>query len=607
MRIADSLTEQLLQKAEKKVTAEQLEQLHQQQAKEKKPLQDLAIKNNLISEKELTKLYADEIEVPLIELNPKDIKKEMLKQLPERIARQYHAVVFDTDENGTKLVAMEDPDDIQALNFLQKQLGNNMRVYITTASLLQAALDSYRENGAIGTELTKVISTEDAAEEAEETSEEDLAEDSPIAQTVNLLIEYAINANASDIHIEPREDFVLVRYRIDGLLREVNKLPRKMLGALVSRIKILSNLKIDEHRAPQDGRFKVQVGGGLYALRVSTLPVVDGEKVVMRILNESSKAAGFDQLGFWGYALEMLKHAIVQPHGMILVTGPTGSGKSTTLFSVLSMLNTPNVNISTVEDPVEYRIPGVNQTQVNPIAGMTFTNGLRALLRQDPNIIMVGEIRDGETAELGVQAALTGHLVFSTLHTNNAATCLPRLLEMGIEPFLIASTVRIVIGQRLVRRLCIECKEVYAPDDTELKQLAKTFNIDGSSMKHLNELETQALQDGIGAPARGVKNAKDQQAAELSTSPTTIKRLWKAHEDGCAACNHSGYKGRLGIYEVLHNSEGVQKLIVANSTSEQIENAAIQEGMLTMQLDGFIKALRGETTIEEILRVTAEK
>lgn len=606
MRIADTLAEQLLKKAGK-ITDEQLANLRETEKKEKKPLQDLAVKNNLISEKDLTKLYADEIEVPLIELNAKDIKKEFLKLLPERIARQYHAVVFGTDENGTKLVAMEDPDDIQALNFLQKQLGNNIRVYITTASQLQAALDQYRGGGAIGTELTKVISSEDDAEEAEEPGEEDLAEDSPIAQTVNLIIEYAINSSASDIHIEPREDYVLVRYRIDGMLREVNKLPRKMLGALVSRIKILSNLKIDEHRAPQDGRFKVEVGGGLYALRVSTLPIVDGEKVVMRILNESSKAAMFEDLGFWGYAMDTLKHAIVQPHGMVLVTGPTGSGKSTTLFSVLSMLNTPNVNISTVEDPVEYRIPGVNQTQVNPIAGMTFSNGLRALLRQDPNIIMVGEIRDGETAELAVQAALTGHLVFSTLHTNNAATCLPRLLEMGIEPFLIASTVRAVIGQRLVRRLCIECKEAYEPDDTELKQLAKTFGItNAESMKHINDLEASALEGGVGKPNHAAKN-KDADTGELSTSPSSIKRLFKAHEDGCAACNHSGYKGRLGIYEVLHNSEEVQKLIVGNSTSEEIQKVAIEEGMLTMQVDGFIKALRGETTIEEILRVTAEE
>lgn len=606
MRIADSLTERLLT-ATGKISEEQLGELRKQEAKEKKPLQDLAIKSNLISEKELTKLYADEIEVPLIELHAQDIKREVLKTLPERIARQYHAVVFDTDEQGTKLVAMEDPDDIQALNFLQKQLGNNIRVYIVASSQLQAALDQYRENGQLGNELTKVISSETETDDTEEASEEDVAEDSPIAQTVNLVIEYAVNSNASDIHIEPREEFVLVRYRIDGLLREVNKLPRKMQGALISRIKILSNLKIDEHRAPQDGRFKVQVGGGLYAIRVSTLPIVDGEKVVMRILNESSKAASFEGLGFWGMAMDTLKHAVVQPHGMILVTGPTGSGKSTTLFSVLSMLNTPGVNISTVEDPVEYRIPGVNQTQVNPIAGMTFSNGLRALLRQDPNIIMVGEIRDSETAELGVQAALTGHLVFSTLHTNNAATCLPRLLEMGIEPFLIASTVRAVIGQRLVRRLCLECKEPYTPDSIEMKQLVKTFKLDAENFKRIHELEAQALKDGIGAPDEAAKAAKHVVAEGLSTTPTGISRLYKVHEDGCAACNHTGYRGRIGIYEVLHNSDGIQRLIVSNATSDAIQSAAVTEGMLTMQLDGFIKALRGETTIAEILRVTAEE
>jgi len=599
MRIADSLAENLLKQAG--LTSEQMTSLRDQEIREKKPLQDLAIRNNLISEKELTKLYAAEIEVPMIELVARDIKKENLHLLPERIARQYHAVVFDVDQNETRLIAMEDPDDIQALNFLQKQLGNNLRVYVTTASLLQAALDQYREN--VGSELTKVISDETGEDEIEELNEDDLAEDSPIAQTVNLLIEYGVKSGASDIHIEPREGYVLTRYRIDGLLREANKLPRKVLGALVSRIKILSNLKIDEHRAPQDGRFKVQVSGNTYALRVSTLPIVDGEKVVMRILNEGTKAADFNELGFWGISRTTLEDAIVQPHGMVLVTGPTGSGKSTTLFSVLSKLNTPNVNISTVEDPVEYRIPGVNQTQVNPIAGMTFTNGLRALLRQDPNIIMVGEIRDGETAGLGVQAALTGHLVFSTLHTNNAATCLPRLLEMGIEPFLIASTVRVVIGQRLVRRLCTTCRETYEPDGAQMKQLIKTFKLDGDGViAHLHELEAQALEDGIGKAAVG-KSDKD----ELGTTSNSVKRLWKAHADGCDACNHTGYKGRIGIYEVLHNSEAVQGLIVSNSTSENIQATAIKEGMVTMQIDGFVKALRGETTIEEILRVTSQE
>jgi type II secretory ATPase GspE/PulE/Tfp pilus assembly ATPase PilB-like protein len=281
---------------------------------------------------------------------------------------------------------------------------------------------------------------------------------------------------------------------------------------------------------------------------------------------------------------------------MILVTGPTGSGKSTTLFSVLSMLNSPTTNISTVEDPVEYRIPGVNQTQVNPVAGMTFQSGLRALLRQDPNIIMVGEIRDKETAELGVQAALTGHLVFSTLHTNNAATCLPRLLDMGIEPFLIASTVRAVVGQRLVRRLCVNCREEFNPTSADLAQLSKTFGLDkAETMKRLHEYEVQAKDGNIG------KNIK-----ELGSTETKIATLWKAHTDGCAACNHTGYKGRIGIYEVLHNTETIQSLIVSNATSDKLQAAALDAGMLTMQLDGLVKALRGETTIEEILRVTAE-
>ena len=601
MRIPDSLVEKLLSHGTK-VTKEQIATLREQEATDKKPLQDLAVKNNLISEKDLTKLYADEIEIPFIELNAKEINHEILKLLPERIARQYNAVVFDVDNKGTKLVAMQDPDDIQALNFLQKQLGTGIKVHITTASLLQSALDQYRGN--ISSELTKVIADQGSIDDSEEVSEEDLAEDSPVAQTVNIIIEYGVKAGASDIHIEPRENFVVVRYRIDGMLREANKLPRKLLGALVSRIKILSNLKIDEKRSPQDGRFKVEVNGLIYALRVSTLPILDGEKVVMRILNESSKPASFTELGFWGKALADLQSAIIQPHGMVLVTGPTGSGKSTTLFSVLSSLNTPNVNISTVEDPVEYHVVGANQTQVNPMAGMTFTNGLRALLRQDPNIIMVGEIRDGETADLAVQASLTGHLVFSTLHTNNAATCLPRLLDMGVEPFLIASTVRVVIAQRLVRRLCFECRESFAPDAATIKQLEKSFKLDeNGGIKHMNELETMALKDGIG---KSNKTKSGTSTDELGSSSTTITKLWKAHEDGCDSCNHNGYKGRIGIYEVLKNSTAVQKLIVSSSSSEVIEQAAIEDNMLTIKLDGLIKALRGETTIEEILRVTSQ-
>ncbi len=598
MRIPDSLVEKLLIN-NKQFSSEQIDALREQEKNDKKPLQDLVIKNNLLTEAELTKLYAEEIDIPFIELNSKDIKPAILKLLPERIASQYNAIVFDIDEKDTKLVAMEDPDDIQGINFLQKQLGNNIKIYITTDSLLQSALGQYRGN--ISNELTKVIASQDKPDDSDEINENDLAEDSPVAQTVNLIIEYGIKAGASDIHIEPREGFVVIRYRVDGLLKEANKLPRKLLNSLISRIKILSNLKIDEHRAPQDGRFKIEVNGLMYALRVSTLPVLDGEKIAIRILNESTKAADFNELGFWGNALIELNHAITQPHGLVLVTGPTGSGKSTTLFSVLSSLNTPNVNISTVEDPIEYHIVGANQTQVNPVAGMTFANGLRALLRQDPNIIMIGEIRDHETADLAVQAALTGHLVFSTLHTNNAATCLPRLLDMRVEPFLIASTVRIVIAQRLVRKLCINCKESFTPDDNYLKHLAKILQIESAgSSKDINELEISALNDGIGIN----KNDKKNQADDLSSTPTKIIRLFRAKTDGCDACNQTGYKGRIGIYEVLVNNATIQKLIVGNNASEVIEKTAINDGMLPMQIDGFIKALRGETTIEEILRVT---
>lgn len=601
MRISDALVKELLIKSGK-TTEEQLATAREQSGNSKAPLQDIVTKGNIISEKDLTKLYAEEIEVPFVELDPKNIKREVLKLIPERIANQYRVVLYGVDETGAKLLATENPDDVEAINFLKKQLGENIRVAMATSQNISACLDQYR--GEISTELTKVMTPEELAEDIDENvSEEDVAEDSPIAQTVNLLIEYAVKSGASDIHIEPRENFVSVRYRIDGILKETNKLPKKVMSALVSRIKILSNLKIDERRAPQDGRFKISANGQIFALRVSTLPIVDGEKVVMRILNETSKALTLEELGYWGRSLEDINDAITQPHGMILVTGPTGSGKSTSLFSILSIINTPTVNISTIEDPVEYRIPGANQTQVNPAAGMTFANGLRALLRQDPNVIMVGEIRDSETATLGVQAALTGHLVFSTLHTNNAATTLPRLLDMGIEPFLIASTVRAVVGQRLVRRLCIECRVEAEPDANELKRIAESFGIkDSSAMKYVHGLEQKALEGGIGKSNNG-KESSDS----LSTTESKIHRIWRASENGCETCNKTGYKGRIGIYEVLRNSENIQKLIVTNATSEIINQQAIKEGMVTMQMDGFVKALRGQTTIEEILRVTATK
>jgi type IV pilus assembly protein PilB len=603
MRISDALVEKLLVNANK-LNNEQLAGLEEQKEAEKKPLQDLVIRNEIVTEEELTKLYAEEIDVPFVELNPKEIKMEVLKMVPERIARQYSAVVFGIEEDGTKTLAMSDPDDIQAVSFLKKQLGEDVKIHVATNNNIQSALDLYR--GSIGNELTKVITPEDEEEiDEDDVAEEDLAEDSPIAQTVNLLIEYAIRSGASDIHIEPREDYISVRYRVDGILREANKLPKKVAGSLVSRIKILANLKIDEKRAPQDGRFKIQLGGAMYALRVSTLPISDGEKVVMRILNESTKSITLEDLGYWGRSLREINTAITQPHGMVLVTGPTGSGKSTSLFSVLSLLNKPSVNISTIEDPVEYRIAGANQTQVNPKAGMTFAAGLRALLRQDPNIIMVGEIRDSETAGLATQAALTGHLVFATLHTNNAATCLPRLLDMKIEPFLIASTVRAVVGQRLVRRLCTDCRKEITPDEATVKQIQGVFGTgDAAVMKGIHQLEEEALSAGIGKENSG-KSQVD--TAKLSTTDSKITKLFKANDEGCVSCGHSGYRGRMGIYEVLGNSPSVQKMIVAGATSDEIQNQAIKDGMITMQVDGLIKALRGQTTVEEILRVTSEK
>jgi type IV pilus assembly protein PilB len=602
MRISDALVEKLILDSQK-TTESDLEALKNDQANEKKPLQDIVIKSGVVSEKDLTKAYAQEIDVPYVELNASEIKRETLKVIPERIARQYRAILFSIDENGDKSIAMEDPDDIQAVSFLQKQLGRGTKIFIATSGNIQSALDMYRGN--ISSELTKVISPEDEDEESDEVTEEDVAEDSPIAQTVNLIIEYGVKSGASDIHIEPREGHIIVRYRVDGILKEANKLPKKLASALVSRVKILSNLKIDERRAPQDGRFKVEINSSLFALRVSTLPIVDGEKIVMRILSESSKAATLEQLGYWGKALDDINLAITQPHGMILVTGPTGSGKSTSLFSILSLLNKPSVNISTVEDPVEYRIIGANQTQVNPKAGMSFVSGLRALLRQDPNIIMVGEIRDGETASLAVQAALTGHLVFSTLHTNNAATCLPRLLDMNIEPFLIASTVRAVVGQRLVRRLCVDCRQSVTPDKETLEHIEVIFKTSTSeNMKTIHNLEALALEGGVG---KTTGPQKDGDINQLSTSDSGIKRIWKANDEGCKSCGSTGYKGRLGIYEVLSNSTEIQRLIVTNATSDEIQVQAMKEGMNTMQLDGFIKALRGQTTIEEILRVTSEK
>lgn len=632
------------------------EKIHKQT---KEPLVQTVVKRKLISEKDLTKLYGASIKVPFVDLNGVKISRDVLTKIPERIARKYQAVLFGKKDKSW-LLALADPEDIQAVDFIEKQVGSDVLLHIATPADILGALDQYK--GSLDTEITKAI--KDSADEEEdatpEVSAKELAEDAPIAKTVNIIIEYAVKSRASDIHIEPREGIVQVRYRIDGVLRESMTLPRPILLAVVSRIKILANLKIDEHRIPQDGRFKFSLGSKTVALRVSTLPIMDGEKVVMRLLDESTRALTLEELGFDGRSLDVIKRNLTKPHGMTLVTGPTGSGKSTTLYSVLSVLNSPSVNISTVEDPVEYKIVGVNQTQVNPKAGMTFASGLRALLRQDPNIIMVGEIRDKETAGLAVQAALTGHIVLSTLHTNNAATTLPRLLDMSIEPFLIASTVNTVIGQRLVRKLCGKCRVSYVPDGKALEDIRKDFHVD-EALAHINEdkaASSTPIAQTAPAPApaatteteiskhstkvlepsgeidttkasilnkiasdpnilnRSAEDAKKTAVAvdamQAATSPdatTTLQEgqfmLYKGGA-GCDECSHTGYQGRMGIYEVLEVDEIIGKMIVNHSTSDELQLAAVKAGMITMQQDGFIKALRGLTSIEEILRVTKE-
>jgi type IV pilus assembly protein PilB len=593
MRISDTILETLLGRASL-ATPEQVTALKQEAARLKRPLQDLILEKQVTNEKTLVQAFADYAEIPYIELDPSTIPSDVLNLIPERVARQYNAVLFKVDPDGVHHLAMEDPDDVQAINFIQKEIGTNSKIYIATKDNILSALESYR--GDVNKELSEVIDVQqEETDESQQVNEQDIAEDSPIAQTVNLLLEYAVRSHASDIHIEPREGFVQVRYRVDGVLKEVNRLPRNVMGALISRIKILANLKIDERRVPQDGRFRIKVAGRQYALRVSSLPVSDGEKIAMRILDESDQAVSLESLGFWGKALVDIRREMSEPNGIVLMTGPTGSGKSTSLFSILTILNKPNVNISTVEDPVEYKIPGINQTQTNDKAGMTFANGLRALLRQDPNIIMIGEIRDGETANLGIQAALTGHMVFSTLHTNNAATTLPRLLDMGIEPFLIASTVRAVVGQRLVRRLHPGSRQSVVPTEEEKASLIKLFNLTSAQdFKVIHELEKQAAAEGVGGDT------------PLSTDETGIKTLWKANPDFNDDDAQGGYKGRLGIYEVMTNSDSLQKLIMSHATSDQIQVQAISEGMMSMQIDGLIKALRGETTVEEVLRVSRD-
>lgn len=549
----------------------------------KQKLGDLLVSKKLINEVELKKLYSYILGIPFVNLEKESITADILQIIPEPIAKKYGIIAFEKNGNDLK-VAMKNPEDLQTIDFIKKKTGLKIIPCLTSEESIKSMLKQYEKS--LKAEFGDIISKNSNDVEMGGDSEnlEKIAQDLPIIRIVDTLLKHAILQSASDIHIEPGEKDVHVRYRIDGVLHEAMTLPKQVLDGLVARIKVLSNLKLDEHRLPQDGRFKIEKEGYKISFRVSLIPVFEGEKIVMRLLDETSKGLTLEKMGMMGKALEAVHRHIKRPNGMVLVTGPTGSGKTTTLYTVMDILNTPEVNISTVEDPVEYRMPRVNQTQTNAKIGMTFAAALRSLLRQDPDIIMVGEIRDGETMQIAVEAAMTGHLVLSTLHTNSAAGTLPRLLDMGAEAFLVASTVNVIIGQRLVRKLCNECKTEYSLDEKEVKTLGATFDMDGM-------LEM-------------LRSAKE------STVELTAKNNWKNikfyRPKGCEQCNNEGYRGRLGIYEVLEVDESIGKLITSDASSDDIEKAARANGMRTMGEDGFIKAISGLTSLEEVMRVTKE-
>ena len=543
---------------------------------------DILIEENILNETLCTKSIAAVLGFPFVDLTKEEVNADILNIIPEQVAKKSHVIAFDKEKNILK-VAMRDPEDLQMIDFLKKKTNMDIMPYVTTEGSIRTVLKQYTKS--LKAEFGDMIQNKkgDDIENGEITNDGDLAkmaEDLPIVRIVDTLIKHAILEGASDIHIEPQEKSVVVRYRIDGILRQAMTLPKTAAAGIVARIKVLSNLKLDEHRLPQDGRFKMESDEYKISFRVSVLPVFDGEKIVMRLLDESSSGLTLEKMGMHGEALEAIQREIRKPNGMVLVTGPTGSGKTTTLYTVVDILNSPEVNISTIEDPVEYRMDSINQTQVQAKIGMTFAAGLRSLLRQDPDIIMVGEIRDKETLEIAIHAAMTGHLVLSTLHTNSAAGAIPRMVDMGVEPFLIASTTNIVIAQRLVRKLCVECREAYHLDEKEIKTLKLSYDLDAI---------TQTLYKIGGMP-------KGQSWTDIE--------LYKPK--GCSKCNSTGYKGRNGIYEVFEITEGIEKLITQNATSEEMENKAREEGMVTMVEDGFFKIIQGLTSIEEVMRVTKE-
>ncbi len=546
-----------------------------------KSVETLLVEKNLVSDDALTAARSVAYNVPSVRLSETGIAPQALALVPESVAQRYVLIPFAIEEaSGELSVAMANPSDVLALDFVTKKTQKKIKIFLASADEIRRTItERYAQN--LSSQVNAVLKDNDSRKMFVDTGADmDLSKvsnggvirDAPIAKIVETILSFAVKSRASDIHIEPLETRVRVRYRIDGILSEKLVLPQSVHPAVVSRIKILSDLKIDEKRIPQDGRFTFRTQTDEVDLRISTLPTVHGEKIVMRLLKKTGAVPSLSDLGLRGSALSRVEAAAIVPHGIVLVTGPTGSGKTTTLYSLLHKINTPKVNIMTLEDPVEYQMDGISQVQINPQAGLTFASGLRSFLRQDPNIIMVGEIRDSETAELAIQASLTGHLVFSTLHTNSASGALPRLLDMGMEPFLLASSITLVAAQRVVRRISAE-KEEYTPPPEVEKDIREVLG---------------PLYDGW-VKSKG-----------LEGKPMKLYRGIPSKSN-----NDSGYEGRIGIYEVLVMNDLIARQVLEHKTVADIENQARADGMMLMKQDGYLKALDGITTIEEVLRVAA--
>jgi len=536
-----------------------------------------AMEQGLVKDVDVAEARAKVWGIPFVTLTDKAMSPIAMGYIDRTLADRLLVIPFDyKPATGELYLAMANPVDLAAIEFLSKKTGVKVKAFAAVASEVKTAIENNYQQS-LSTEVTAALKEAGGTGPGEVRTVNirkvnEIIKEAPIAKIVTTVLEFAIKSRASDVHIEPLQERTRVRYRIDGILHEKLVLPKKIHDALVSRVKILSGMKIDEKRVPQDGRFNFETDQEEVDLRVSSMPTVFGEKIVMRLLKKTGAVPTLPELGLRGRALKNFEEAVLKPHGIILVTGPTGSGKTTTLYSVLSRINTVKVNVITLEDPVEYQIPGVNQVQINPQAGLTFASGMRSLLRQDPNIMMVGEVRDVETTELAIQAALTGHLVFSTLHTNNASGALPRLLDMQAESYLLASTITAIVGQRVTRRICLACKKDYQPN--------------------------QAILDDIRI-VLGKLWANDPQ-----TSGHTDFKLYKG--EGCEQCGNTGYRGRIGMFEVLPVSEKIGRLILEHSSATEIEKVAVEEGMITMKQDGYLKAVEGITSIDEVLRVAQE-